>query len=150
MKSNIGRIASLLLLVSLAALTFNCSDDDNGEPVAAQHVKKLSGEWKVETVTFDGAIQEGYTDFTLRITASGEKALYVVTGGPERTPWLLSGALTPCKDNPGEQLVREDEVNIVYTVSSTELIMDFAYADGTTGGRSKSVAGNWKFTFRKK
>lgn len=139
-----------MALVSIAALTFNCSDDDNGEPVAAQHVKKLAGEWKAETVKFDGAIQEGYSDFTLRITASGEKALYVVTGSPERTPWLLSGTLTPFKDNPEEQLVREDEVNILYTVSSTELIMEFAYTDVTAGGRSKSVAGDWNFTFKKK
>lgn len=134
----------------MAALIFSCSNDDNGEPVAAQHVKKLAGEWKAETVTFDGAVQEGYADFTLRITASGEKALYVVTGSPERTPWLLSGTLTPHKDNPEAQLVREDEVNILYSVTSTELVMEFAYADVTTGGRSKSVAGNWKFTFKKK
>lgn len=134
----------------MAVLIFNCSDDDNGEPVAAQHVKKLAGEWKAETVTFDGAVQEGYSNFTLRITASGEKALYVVTGSPERIPWLLSGTLTPRKDNPEEQLVREDEVNILYTVSSTELIMEFAYTDVTAGGRSKSVEGDWKFTFKKK
>ena len=139
-----------MLLVSVAAFVFNCGDNDNGEPLAAQHLKKLAGEWKVETVAFDGAIQEGYSGFTLRITASGEKALYVVTGGPERTPWLLSGTLTPNKDNPEEQLVREDEVIISYTVSSTELVMDFAYTDVTAGGRSKSVAGDWKFTFKKR
>lgn len=150
MRSNIKRITPLLLLFSLSALVFNCSDDDNGEPLTAQYVKKLAGEWKVETVTFDGAIQEGYSDFILRITASGDKALYVVAGSPERTPWLLSGTLTPDKDNPEELLVREDDVNISYTVSSTELVMDFAYTDVTTGGRSKSVSGDWKFTFKKK
>lgn len=149
MRSNIGRIIFLSALVSLATL-FSCSDSDDGEPAAAQHVKKLTGEWIAETVTFDGVAQDGYDNFTLRITAAGETALYSATGSPPRAPWLLTGTLTPHKNNPEAQLVREDDVPISYTVSSTELTMDFVYIDATAGGRSKSVAGDWRFLFKKK
>lgn len=135
----------IVLLLSASA----CGDDDGGESVTTKQLKQLAGEWNAESVTFDAEPQDGYADFTLRMTVSGEKALYVITGSPERTPWLLSGTLIPDQNNPEARLVREDDVNISYTVSSTALIMNFVYIDVTEGGRSKSVGGDWTFTFRK-
>jgi hypothetical protein len=150
--TNFIRIFILLLAAALTQTA--CSDDDSPSQTAAEEqAEKLTGRWKVTTVTLDGATQEAYAEtiFTLSSLTSGTNMSYTIEGNPDQSPWRVSsgGRLFFDAQDPTKYLMREDDVRISYEVTETTLIFEFTYAEPSTTGRVTGIVGEWKFVFTK-
>jgi len=150
--TNFIRIFILLLTVTLTQIA--CSDDDSSSKTAAEEQsEKLTGRWKVTTVTLDGAVREAYTEtvFTLSPLTSGANMSYIIEENPDQSPWRASsgGRLFFDTQDPAKYLTREDDVRISYEVTETTLVFEFTYAEPSTTGRIGGIVGEWKFVFVK-
>lgn len=148
-------ICTELLLLIILLFTFSRCDDnkENIEPVVANQIKKLMGRWKPVSVKLDGAMQEGWENFILRVSpvAGAEKLSYVIENNPYRTVWIstATGNFTFDEIDPEEYLVREDGVRIEYLVTEGTMSMRFTYQETQGGGRGSGVGGAWEFAFEK-
>ena len=147
---NIQRTIFLIFISAAATILFTgCSDNDKNDPsVTEQQIEKLKGSWKATAVTLDDVAQSGYDAFTMGIMSNTAASVsYTISYSPDRSPWISAsgGRLFFDERNPAIYLIREDDVNIQYSVTDTTLIMEFTYQE--EGGRTEGVSGNWKFTF---
>jgi hypothetical protein len=152
---HLSRIPSLLILVSSVLFLAGCNKDDDGGTETDELISKLSGTWNATSVTYNGQQQADYADFALLITGSeGNEAVAYSTEGrpaaPKRGPWS-SGGLLEFGDPVASQLVRDDNVEIAYSVTETTLRMEFTFTGiGYDGpARTESIEGEWVFEFEK-
>jgi hypothetical protein len=151
-----ARVLSLLILASVATFYVSCSkDDDPGKSDEDTQIELLNGTWKVtarDQVKLTGADPgEDYTGFTLVLSgtvgSSNNAISFTTTGRPALSPWPASGTLT-FGDKVKETLVRNDDVDIAYAATATNLQMEFTFV-GEGYARTKNVQGTWNFTLTK-
>lgn len=163
------RALSLLILVAVSAFYAGCGGDDPKKPTQEkQQLDKLLGTWTLESAD-DGTPRTA--DFLtadnppvpLKLTLSGNYVEggtynYSFTGKrPDPSPWPASGTwkfgtnkLTDIVRDPASS----SEIAMTYTVTDTNLEINFTVPDGSSGwqggtSRINSVTGNWKFVFTK-
>jgi len=158
-----SRVLSLLILVFVTTFYMSCKKDDDDKQTQEEiQFNKLKGGWSLASATDDSGDRTG--DFSnLVLTLGGtyvEGGLYEYsfTGTrPDPSPWKVSGTWEFGTDK-SKDITRDpgttDEIPMTYTVSDTQLIVNFTIPDGSPGwdggtSRIKSVKGNWAFTFNK-
>lgn len=148
------RVLSLVVLAGAALFYVSCDNSDSpGKSDQDTQIEKLNGSWKItsnENATLDGgSTGEDYTGFTLTINgqAGNNVVSYTATGRPATSAWPDAGTLT-FGTNVTQDLTRNDAVGITYSVTDTQLIMEFNYS-GDPYTRAKNVQGAWRFTFTK-
>ncbi len=124
-----------------------------GETVEDIQLKKLSKTWSATSVKLDNVDQTGYDNFALTIsgTAGSTTFGYSVTGRPTLSPWLSSGDWK-FGASPETQIIRDpntgDELDMTYSVTDTQLEINFNFTGEGYGGRVSNVGGQWVFTFQ--
>ncbi len=161
-----SRILSLLILVAVASFYSSCKKDDNNKKTEEEtQLGKLKAVWTLESAS-DG--QDRTVDFTdsngpLKLTLEGTYVEggtynYSFTGTrPEPSPWPASGTWK-FGTNKSTEIIRDpgtaSETAMNYQVTDTNLILTFNVPDGSAGwpggtSRTRSVSGDWTFTFTK-
>ena len=149
-----ARILSLMVLVALATFYVSCGGDGGNEKSDTDvQIEKLNGTWKVSSVTQDGAapaLNHDAMTLTSQGTAGNTTISFNVSGRPQGpSAWAPSGNLT-FGSNVKQNLTRDDNVSINYSVTETTLVMDFTFnRDPYQAGRVSSVQGSWHFEFTK-
>ncbi len=148
------RVLSLVVLAGVALFYVSCDNSDSpGKSEQDTQIEKLNGSWTItsnDDVTLDGgSTGEDYTGFTLTLTGqAGSNAIsYAASGRPATSAWPGNGTLA-FGTVVTQDLTRDDAVGITYSVTDTELIMEFNYS-GDPYTRAKNVQGAWRFTFTK-
>jgi hypothetical protein len=151
----IARILSLIVLAGIATFYMGCKGGDDPEPSETDaQIEKLNGTWKVSAATFEGGAPDlDHSNMAITITGStGSKQVsYTVAGRPAGpSSWPSSGTLE-FGTNVKQDLIREDDINISYTVTDSKLTMDYTFniQPYTSTGRVESVSGQWHFEFSK-
>ena len=162
------RVLSLLVLVALAVFYTGCKEKDGNEDTEEKiQLAKLVGDWTLQTANDGGDrtpdfLTDAGAPLTLHLegnyTGEGKIYNYSFTGqraNPSR--WPVSG--TWKFGNPkSSQIIRDpggvNEITMTYTVTETNLILEFTVPDGSAGweggtSRVKNVIGDWEFTFEK-
>ena len=158
-----SRLLSLLILAAIATFYTSCKKHDDEKKTDEEiQLGKLKSVWTLESAN-DG--QDRTADFTgpLKLTLEGNYVEggtynYSFTGHrPDPSPWPASGTwkfgtnkLTDIIRDPGT----DSETPVNYQVTDTNLILTFNVADGSDGwpggnSRTRSVSGDWTFTFTK-
>lgn len=151
----ITRFLSLSALVAAAILYAGCGGGggDTKSETDTQ-LEKLNGTWNVVAGNVeldDAAPPFAFTGFKLIINAPAGSTSFSWQGQtrPEKGPWDADGTFT-FGSPVTSKLLRDDGVQITYTVTDTSLTMDFTYTGaGYDGSRVSSVEGNWHFEFTK-
>ena len=158
-----SRILSLLILVVITTFYVGCKKDDDDKKTEEQmQLEKLAGVWTVESANDGGVRTADFTDpSAMVLTLSGNYAEggtynYSLTGArPDPSPWPASGTWK-FGTNKSSEIVRDpggvNEINMTYSVTDANLIIEFTVPDGSPGwpgGRIGSVVGDWTFTFTK-
>jgi hypothetical protein len=157
-----SRILSLLIIAIITTFYTGCKKDDEDEKTEEQkQLDKLKGVWTLESANDGG---DRTADFPkLVLTISGNYVQdgtynYSFTGTrPDPSPWPQNGTWK-FGTNKSTQIIRDpggaSEIEMTYQVTDTNLILSFTVPDGSTGwtggtSRTRSVSGNWTFTFTK-
>ncbi len=149
-------IAKIFVLLALSAVLLTYSSCDNTKPPTPTdeevQLGKLSKTWKTTStsVTKDGVVQTGYTNFTLTLsgTVGATSFGYAAAGRPPLSPWLSSGNWKFDTD-PLTSIIRDsgvDELKMTYFVTETTLQLTFNF-QGTGYARVGNVKGQWVMTF---
>jgi hypothetical protein len=146
-------LGSLALLGILLVYSSCGGGSDPAPPITDVQIGKLNKTWRITSVTLDGVIQNGsnntsdYTGFQLVLagTTGGTSVNYTATSRPALSPWQPSGSFT-FGTNAETELVRNDDVDVTYSVTDTQLQMTFSFS-GSGYTRSAVVSGVWVFTF---
>lgn len=147
------RILALMILVG-STVYFSSCDDGGGEEKSEKEVQieKLVGKWKATAVTYDGDDKlDDYADFEITIAkASADALTYTISGRPAKlTPWPANGTFT-FGTPVATQLLRDDQVTVVYAVNNNTLQLTMENYSGTGyNGRTETVAGDWVFSLSK-
>lgn len=156
---HLARILSLLILVSATLFIAACDGGDGNEPSEKEkQIDLLVGTWKATAVTLDGDPHPEFTEdignstpFTITIAkSSSETMTYTTSQRPSLSPWNSGGILT-FGTSVATQLKRDDNVNLTYSVSGSNLTLTLTdyTGEGYTAGRTKTVEGDWIFTMTK-
>lgn len=140
------------MVVTLSLSFSGCGSDDDEKSETDQQIEKLNGTWKATSVKYQGTDVTDYTNFTITITgAAGSKSVgYTTSGRPsgKLSPWNSTGTFQ-FGAKPATELIREDDVDIAYSVTTTALEMSFNYEGEGHLGREQSIGGDWVFQFTK-
>lgn len=151
------RVFSLVILAGVALFYVSCDNSDSpGKSDQDSQIEKLNGSWTItsdENVTLDGSSSvdgEDYSGFTLNIdgTAGSNVISYTTSNRPTTSAWPDGGTFE-FGTNVNQDLTRDNTVGITYSVTDTQLIMEFNYSGDPFTARSKNVQGAWRFTFTK-
>ena len=157
--NHLGRLFSLLLLVSATLFLSNCDggDDPEKSEEELQLDKLKAGAWTLlsannggadrtseypgMTLTFDGTFNTGGT---YSYTSSA-------TSWPSTSPWEDAGSWKFVSGSVGSKILRlSDDVEMTYALSNSDkqLSLSFNYqGTGFNNGRVEIVEGDWVFTF---
>lgn len=110
-------------------------------------MKQLAGNWTATEVMLDDiVIENAFEGFQLSITA--DKKFTTQEGNDPIWPASGSFTLKGTNATPAFDLVRNDGVEIeVSQLDDNNLMVEFHYI--STGGRAKSVTGDYEFTLTK-
>lgn len=155
MKS-VARILSLLLLASLTIFYVGCDKGgENEKSEADKQLEKLNGTWAATTVTFGGSAPPlNHSSFSLTISgAPGNTTFNFTTSGRPAGPsaWPADGTFK-FGQRVKSDLERNDAVLVSYSVTDTQLVMDFNFPNEkayNSSGRTSNVGGDWHFEFTK-
>jgi hypothetical protein len=157
------RTLSLLTIASLALFFANCGGDEGDDtPVEKTQLGKLKGTWEIESATLEGGTPSpdktaDYAGFTLTLDgtydADNEDPFpydYSTNGRPDLSPWEASGTWA-FGGNPKTQIVRDDGLGIVYTLSSDgSLTLEYTFfGAGFPNAKAAEVEGNWTLVLTK-
>jgi len=151
-----ARILSLVVLAALTTFYVSCKPDDDPEKSETdQQIEKLNGTWAVSEATLNsGPPDLDHSGMTMAIsgTAGNQSVSFSVNGRPAGpSAWPPNGTFAFGTANVKTSLTRDDGVAVSYSVTDTQLIMDFEFqmTPYTSSGKSKSVEGQWHFVFTK-
>jgi hypothetical protein len=149
------RLLTLLAFVGLTLFYASCDKEpkDNRTPEEKQ-LDKLKGTWALVSANDGSDRTADFTNLVLTLDGSfaqGGTYNYSFTGTrPTPSPWPATGTFKFGTD-PLTQIIRDPgqaiEINATYTVSDTDLQIEFIIPDNWVGGRTKSVSGTWTFDF---
>ena len=128
-----SRLLYLLALLACAAITFQCSDDDDPEPVNEEEV--------ITTMTVTLVPQGGGTAITMQtrdLDGDGPNAPVVTVSGPLTNGTVYNGSIellneteTPAEDITEEVEEEDDEHQFFFQIGGTlDLTTDYSDADG--------------------
>lgn len=150
------RFLIVLALLGVAASFWQCGSDSSPTPNPQdEQLAKLTKTWKATSVRFavTGTPQPvtGYDSFTLTMTGTPGQSTFdfSTTGRPSGTNnncWPASGKFT-FGTAFETVLLRDDGIQVTYTVNESVLQMNFTYAGGGFSGRTSSIEGAWVFEF---
>lgn len=138
----------------MATFSVSCGGDDDEKSDREVQIDKLVGTWNATEVLFEGSTPPlDHSKFQLVITKDGKtRAKYEALGRPQGpSAWPASGSFE-FGSNAKTNLIRDDQTNIQYSVTDTELTMSFTFTGepyAASGGRAKNVEGGWDFKFTK-
>ena len=163
-----SRTLSLIMLVAVSTIYTGCKKDDDDKKTQEQiQLEKLKGVWTVVSANDGGDRTADFVDAdpanSMKLTLEGNYAEggiynYSLTGKrPTPSPWPASGTwkfgtdkLTQIIRDPGPNNPNELPEPMTYSVTDTDLIIEFTVPDGHQGwpgSRVNSVSGQWTFTF---
>jgi hypothetical protein len=156
--NHLSRILTVLLIVSVGLLSFNCggSDDPEKSEEEIQLEKLKAGPWSLLTANDGSDRTSEYPGMTLTFTgtfAAGGTYAYTssATSWPSPSPWEDEGTWKFVSGSVGNKVVRlTDDVEMTYTLSNSDkqLSLVFNYTGtGFSNGRTEEVEGTWTFTF---
>ncbi len=157
----LARILSLFTLLAVATLYTSCGGGDDPDKTQEQiQFEKLKGTWTVSEVELDGVprIDDFTTTTPMTLTFAGTYSnpggtyLMQVNGSrPTNNPWDVSSSWKFGGDVTRQIIRIEDDLEMVYTLTGSELTITFQYEGiGFIGqGRLEQVTGDWEFTFTK-
>jgi hypothetical protein len=156
--NHLSRIFTVLLIVSVGLLSFNCggSDDPEKSEEEVQLEKLKAGQWSLLTANDGSDRTSEYPGMTLTFTGTfvaGGTYAYTssATSWPSPSPWEDEGTWKFASGSVGNKLIRlSDDVEMTYTLSNSDkqLSLVFNYTGpGFNNGRTESVEGTWTFTF---
>ena len=160
---HLGRILSLLILVSAGLFFANCGGDDPAAPSEeeTQLNKFKAATWNISNVTTSGSPADRTAEYAgMKVTFSGTFAAngtysyssVAPTGSwPSANPWKPNDSWKFKADAISNKIVRlVDGLEMTYSFSNGDktLTISFANYTGVTyNGRVNSVAGDWTFVF---
>jgi hypothetical protein len=144
-------------IIAVLMLTSSCGGDTEPEPEPtagdAVLANLASGQWKVSSVTVDGADKSSlFTNLTITFSTSApgtfSGSFSATNGGPV---WPATGTWTITDPAVGSSLSRGDGTTIQLTeVTTNSLKMSLAWSKNTFGpGKTGSVKGQHIFSFSK-
>ncbi len=150
----------ILTIAAISILVFTGASCNSDEPKLSPEEKQLNlllETWKATSVTFDGDVQNEYSNFEVTFSegTTSDAFKYAVANSPvEYSTWPKFGNVS-FGGNVLTQLIRDegttDELGMSYTVTESTLIIEFTFAGiGYPGGRVEALHGDWKFNFSKK
>lgn len=153
---HLARLMSLLVLVSAGIFFANCDGgNDPGKTEEEKQLDKLAGNWTVTGMSFEGstARQDEFLGANLNISTNKEFTFtndtqIEASPWPDNSEWEFGA-------NVLSDMTRFDpdseEVPLTYEVDGTTLTITIANYSGAGWaiGRTKSVDGDWEFTFLK-
>lgn len=158
------RLTFLFALVSVFAFLSSCNKGGDPEPSTEEkNLKLMSKTWVVTSATLGSSdMTDLYENMELTISGTFNKDIntlynYSLTGRPsgtDKSPWPASGTWK-FKDGvsgvSATTIVRtEDNMDINYTVTATQLQLIFSYEGAGYSGRTSAVEGEWTFEFEPK
>lgn len=152
---HLSRLLSLLILVSAGVFFANCGGGGGDDPDPQKEaLDKLVGTWTVTSAKLNGTDKAEFVGAHLNITSSKVFNFTIEDGTIEASPWDDS---TPWDFGADvtKNITRKDtggNIPLIYSVSGSSLSIDIEDYTGeaySIQGRSKSVEGDWKFTFTK-
>ncbi len=149
MKRSKFLIVLTLLVVSVSF--WQCGTDSAPAPNPQdEQLTKLSHTWKATSVTFGASPVTGYENFTITVSGTAGQATfdYTVAGRPAKSPWPAAGKFTFGTDF-STIIIREDIASdpFTYSVSATQLQLNFNYNGPIYDARVSNVTGDWSFNF---
>lgn len=147
----------LIVILGLTGILLSGCGDDESPSAKAKQLSIISGTWKISNVKVDNAdVTSEYPSFELTLSGSAKSDVfaYGIVGRPDLSPWPAGGTWSFGSDLKSN-LVRDpstsDVLNMNYTVTKTQLTIDFMFNGlGYDASRVNSAAGNWVYTFTKK
>lgn len=143
------------MLSLTGTLLSGCSEDETPTQMDKQ-LNKLSGTWVVTSATMGGTdYTDDYSNFELSLSGSSSASVYTyaVAGRPEISPWLPGGTWSFGSDIK-TMITRDpdtaDELSMMYSVTDSELIIEFSFTGTGYEARVNSVGGNWEYQFSRK
>lgn len=150
------RLLTLLAFVAFGLFFASCGKDPSDDRTTEEkQLDQLKSNWVLVSAN-DGTNRTDFQNVVLSLNGTfsqGGTYQYSVTGTlPSPSPWPQQGTWQFGTD-PLTQIVRDpgspSEIDATYSVSATELEINFVIPDNWVGGRTKSVSGNWTFKFSK-
>src|SRR5687768_3690220 len=157
--NHLSRILTVLLIVSVGLLSFNCggSDDPEKSEEEIQLDKLKAGQWSLLTANDGSDRTSEYPGMTLTFSgtfSAGGTYSYTSSASdwPAMSPWQKDGQWKFVSGSVGNKIIRlSDEIEMTYTLdnSDKQLTLNFNYVGQgyPNTGRVESVEGNWTFTF---
>jgi hypothetical protein len=168
----ITQILSSIIVLAVILTISSCGPDPAPQAsIEEQQLQKLIATWKITTDTQSDVLfgtttanvskKTEYANFQLTISGTpGSSSFgYTTTGKPSgsgnTSPWPSSGTWS-FGANPETQVVRDpdkaaDKLDMTYAISSDGSTLELSFNFTGTGypARVASIAGQWKFTFKK-
>lgn len=148
---HLKHLLAALVFVSLIVFT-SCGGGKGGDDPdpATQQAEKLVASWTLvpNKAKFGTEVRDTWNGFTLSITGDKDGGNFTTTNVPadpadNAVVWPSSGSWEFDPDNVGI-VVRDNDVEMNVTVTSTSLILGFNIS---TSARGSSVNGDWTFEF---
>jgi hypothetical protein len=153
------RILSLLILVGMIIFASGCGPDPKKKKTAAEkQFEKLASSWSLVSASDGNDRTADFVDLVLTLSgtfAENGTFNYDFSGTrPNPSPWPKSGTWK-FGDNPEGDLIRDpgtdSELAMEYTVTDTNLTINFVIPNGDPGfpggSRVGNVTGDWTFEF---
>jgi hypothetical protein len=115
---------------------------------------KLAATWNINKVTLDNVDRTAeYNGFTLMLEGIVGAASFgyatSTAGRPAKSPWPKEGTWKFGTDVLTQVVRIDDNVQMSYVVSDTQLELTFDFSGAGYNARTSNVKGRWVFTFTK-
>lgn len=135
------------IVLSFVVLTFLVACDEDSPSKEEKFIRKLRFTWSLEGVTVDGKnVTNSFPNLTLTVD---KKKTYTVAN-PVSPIWAASGTFEFEKVPNSDlfNIIRDDGIHITVT-ELTETTLKYKLTYVASGGRTKSVSGDYEFSMSK-
>lgn len=154
---HLGRILSLLVLVSAGLFFANCGGSDPSGPSEEEtQLNKFKATWTLSSASDGTDRTDEYPGMTATFSGTfvaGGTYNYTsdATSWPSVSPWKKAGTWKFKSDAIGSKIIRIDdgqEMDYSFSNGDKTLTIEFTYTGtGFNNGRVNSVEGDWSFVF---